>query len=171
MKNNYLLLYFLYFLIITGYYLLIFKDNKLNISKIILLVSIIIFLSYLNNKPSEGFVSAYNLTHKLYKNYNSKEEILYNKNKNKINKNNYKLIEKNKLYLSQGVTYPLKPDINKYKKSLDNSNNSPNDMFMFAYNKCKPECCLNGSSYSCSSGCVCVNNNQIKLLSTRGNNV
>ena len=162
MKNN-LLLYFLYFLIIGGYYLLIFKDNKFNISKILLLLSVIIFISFLNNKSED----------KLYKNYNSEEKNIYNINN--LNKNDYKLINKNKLYVSQGVTNPLVPQIKKYKtdseKNVNGLNNSSNDMFMFAYNKCKPECCLNGSSYSCNSGCVCVNDKQIKYLSSRGNNI
>ena len=171
MKNNYLL-YFLYFLIISGYYLLIFKNNKFNTSKFVLLVCVIIFIYFINNKSEENFISYYDSKDKLYKQYNTNEKIIPN---NKVEKNDYKLIEKNKLYVSQGVTHPLKPEINKYqdtsKTSLKGLNDNPEDMFIFSYNKCKPECCLNGSNYSCNSGCVCVNDEQIKFLSSRGNNI
>lgn len=42
-------------------------------------------------------------------------------------------------------------------------------IFMFANNKCSPECC-NQSNFSCSGGCVCLSENQKYALRTRGNN-
>ena len=41
-------------------------------------------------------------------------------------------------------------------------------MFIFAYNKCSPECCP--STYSCDKGCVCTTKQQRKFINTRGNN-
>ena len=37
--------------------------------------------------------------------------------------------------------------------SIDGNTNSHNNMFMFAYNQCKLECCP--STYSCDGGCIC----------------
>jgi len=39
-------------------------------------------------------------------------------------------------------------------------------MFMFAKNKCSPDCCP--STYSCAGGCVCTTNDQRKLINKRG---
>ena len=43
-----------------------------------------------------------------------------------------------------------------------------NELFMFANNQCKPECC--GASFSCSGGCVCTTAQQRQFINTRGNN-
>jgi hypothetical protein len=43
-----------------------------------------------------------------------------------------------------------------------------NELFMFANNQCKPECC--GASFSCSGGCVCTTAKQRDFINTRGNN-
>lgn len=61
-------------------------------------------------------------------------------------------------YTPQGFSLPLEPSY------ADNKSN----MFMFANNNCKPECCP--STYSCSGGCICVTKKQNNLLSGRGNN-
>ena len=44
----------------------------------------------------------------------------------------------------------------------------PSDMFLFAQNQCKPECC--GASYSCGGGCVCTTAAQRQLIASRGGN-
>lgn len=44
----------------------------------------------------------------------------------------------------------------------------PSEMFLFAQNQCKPECC--GSSYSCGGGCVCTTVAQRQFLASRGGN-
>jgi hypothetical protein len=44
----------------------------------------------------------------------------------------------------------------------------PDSLFMFRNNQCKPECC--GSSFSCSSGCVCTTSKQRDFINTRGGN-
>ena len=47
-----------------------------------------------------------------------------------------------------------------------------NKLFVFDSNECKPSCCNSGkgNTYSCSVGCVCVNDAQQKLLTSRGGN-
>jgi hypothetical protein len=49
--------------------------------------------------------------------------------------------------------------------SLD-GNSKKKDMFMFAYNQCKPECCP--STYTCDNGCVCTTKNQRSFINRRG---
>jgi hypothetical protein len=44
----------------------------------------------------------------------------------------------------------------------------PDSLFMFKNNQCKPGCC--GSSFSCSTGCVCTTPEQRNLINTRGGN-
>jgi hypothetical protein len=44
----------------------------------------------------------------------------------------------------------------------------PDNLFLFANNQCKPECC--GASFSCGSGCVCTTEKQRALLNSRGGN-
>ena len=76
-----------------------------------------------------------------------------------------------KNYTPLGVQLPLIP-----KESINVSNGpsvngkkkGPKNMFMFAFNQCKPECCP--STYSCSGGCVCTTKNQRDYLKNRGNN-
>ena len=53
--------------------------------------------------------------------------------------------------------------------SVDGTADGPRSMFMFSLNKSSPECCRD-SPYSTSGGCVCLSDNQYKLLSTRGSN-
>ena len=45
---------------------------------------------------------------------------------------------------------------------------SPDNLFMFKNNQCKPECC--GASFSCSGGCVCTTPAQRQMISSRGGN-
>ncbi|MAF37120.1 hypothetical protein CL622_08465 [archaeon] len=43
--------------------------------------------------------------------------------------------------------------------------------FLFHSSACTPECCTNGrGNYSCSTGCVCVNDDQLSMLTNRGGN-
>jgi hypothetical protein len=46
---------------------------------------------------------------------------------------------------------------------------SSQEKSMFAEMKCDISCC-DKNSYSCSTGCVCLSDNQHKQLETRGNN-
>ena len=53
--------------------------------------------------------------------------------------------------------------------TLDGTKNTPNSMFVFTKNQCKPECCP--STYSCDGGCVCTTLEQRKYIGVnRGNN-
>lgn len=45
---------------------------------------------------------------------------------------------------------------------------SPDNLFMFKNNQCKPECC--GASFSCSGGCVCTTPAQRQMIANRGGN-
>jgi hypothetical protein len=45
---------------------------------------------------------------------------------------------------------------------------SPDNLFIFKNNQCKPECC--GASYSCGGGCVCTTPEQRQYLASRGGN-
>ena len=44
----------------------------------------------------------------------------------------------------------------------------PDNLFIFANNQCKPECC--GASLSCDGGCVCSTPEQRKMINQRGGN-
>ena len=45
---------------------------------------------------------------------------------------------------------------------------SPDNLFIFKNNQCKPECC--GSSFSCGGGCVCTTPAQRQMIADRGGN-
>jgi hypothetical protein len=45
---------------------------------------------------------------------------------------------------------------------------SPDNLFMFKNNQCKPECC--GASFSCGGGCVCSTPEQRQMIAARGGN-
>ena len=52
--------------------------------------------------------------------------------------------------------------------SVDGNKTSPKHLFMFANNQASPECCP--STYSTSTGCICRNTTQDKLIQSRGSN-
>jgi len=52
--------------------------------------------------------------------------------------------------------------------TVDGNENSPKHLFMFARNQARPECCP--STYSTSTGCVCRNENQDRVIQSRGGN-
>lgn len=54
-------------------------------------------------------------------------------------------------------------------QSVDGTPGGPRSMFMFAYNRCSPECCEH-SAYSCQGGCACMTDDQLKMASVRGSN-
>lgn len=83
------------------------------------------------------------------------------------------LIPKEKLAVYQGVTAnniqlkSLEFEDDEMKPSVDGSPNGPRSMFMFAYNKVSPECCLGERSggYSTNGGCVCITDKQKQYFS------
>jgi hypothetical protein len=44
----------------------------------------------------------------------------------------------------------------------------PDNLFIFANNQCKPECC--GATLSCDGGCVCSTEKQRNFINSRGGN-
>lgn len=77
------------------------------------------------------------------------------------------------IYVPQGTPLPLYPTrslpiSSSNGPSVDGTDKMPNDMFMFAYNKCLPECCP--ATHSCSGGCICNSPKQDDFINTRGNN-
>lgn len=83
------------------------------------------------------------------------------------------LIPQQKLAVFQGVSannIPLKSidfEDDESKPSVDGSPNGPRSLFMFAYNKVSPDCCLGERSggYSTNGGCVCITDKQKQYLS------
>jgi hypothetical protein len=83
------------------------------------------------------------------------------------------LIPQKKLAVYQGVTannIPLKSidfEEDEMKPSVDGSPNGPRSLFMFAYNKVSPDCCIGERSggYSTNGGCVCITDKQKQYFS------
>jgi len=75
-------------------------------------------------------------------------------------------------YAPQGTPLPILPSSSgkaSMGPTVDGTENTPKDMFIFAHNQCKPECCP--STYSCDKGCICTTEQQRKFIGeTRGNN-
>ena len=88
-----------------------------------------------------------------------------------VSKSNlYKLIT-TPIYVPQGTSVPLETgDISRESNTKCNNStahkNNPGSMFMFAYNKYSPSCCP--STYSTSSGCICMTDAQKKAIYNRG---
>ena len=61
---------------------------------------------------------------------------------------------------------PYQLDLN--LPSVTGDKNDPKAMFMFAHNQSHPDCCP--STYSTSTGCVCLTKKQMEHLSKRGGN-
>ena len=53
-----------------------------------------------------------------------------------------------------------------------NLKDTPQEERTLFYNaECKPECCSNGrGTFSCSTGCVCVTDDHLNIISSRGGN-
>lgn len=98
----------------------------------------------------------------------------YEKYSEKNGKENLnELIPNKQLAVFQGVTannIPLTPiefEEDEMKPSVDGSPNGPKSLFMFAYNKVSPDCCLGERSggYSTNGGCVCITDKQKQYFS------
>lgn len=88
-----------------------------------------------------------------------------------------KLMPADKIVVMQGLGNPDIPvqatDVDttdESSPSVDGKPNGPRSKLVFAYNKCKPECCATSGGYSCNGGCPCITKDQIKFISTRGFN-
>ena len=78
-----------------------------------------------------------------------------------------------KLYVPAGTPLPLIPKVSKEPSysngpNVDGSHMTPKAMSMLKYNRSSPECCP--STYSTSTGCVCLNKKQSDFINSRGNN-
>lgn len=87
---------------------------------------------------------------------------------------NISLLNPLKTYLYQGTSVPLTlSPIVGYREhempSVDGQATSPKDLFMFAYNQCRPECC-HQNEFSCNGGCICITRKQKHWVSQRGHN-
>lgn len=94
----------------------------------------------------------------------------------KFNNTGNVLADHQKIVVFQGSSMPDKMPAaiqwDQYAElpTVDGTQNAPKSMFMFAYNKCSPSCCGQGSPYTCSKGCVCMTDNQFNLVGSRGYN-
>ena len=164
-------------------------ENKFILLLILLLI--LVFSSILN-KNTEHFIIS--LKHDPYShNYEVLPSGYKNNNISKIkkNNNNYSKLsrfwwEKDKLAAKR-----MNKVLDKFERS-DNINNQINHKMLKTYNqrndvdnlgsmcipcdtKCKPECCdsmkrKNYPIYSCSKGCVCLNERQYNYILERGGN-
>ncbi len=82
------------------------------------------------------------------------------------------LIDPKKLVVLQGYTpiggeiQPANWDAKRDGVSVDGTNKYPPSMFVFAYNKSDPSCCMGkyASGYSTRRGCVCLSEQQKQYL-------
>jgi hypothetical protein len=81
---------------------------------------------------------------------------------------------KSPIYTGQGTPFPLKssdsmqPVYPKMGASVDGQPDSPQMLSMLSFNQARPECCP--STFSTSTGCVCLTSKQSDWLSLRGGN-
>lgn len=86
---------------------------------------------------------------------------------------NLPLYKPDTLFTPQGTPLPLKDESKITSLPFDNNGpgvdglaKSPKNMFMFAYNQCRPECCP--STFSCDRGCICTTAQQRHFINSRG---
>ncbi len=86
---------------------------------------------------------------------------------------NLPLYKPSTLYTPQGTPLPLKNQakitslpLDSNAPTVDGTSGTPKNMFMFAYNQCRPECCP--STFSCDHGCVCTTEQQRHFINSRG---
>lgn len=98
--------------------------------------------------------------------------ILIDRKSEAYTNTSFELIDPKRLAVIQGLssTFPNKAlefEDDTSKPSVDGTPNGPKSMFLFAFNKASPECCVNGkgNGYSSSSGCICLSDNQKKYFS------
>lgn len=78
-------------------------------------------------------------------------------------------IPSDKIIINQGNALPIQNnqimfDYDPSAPSVDGLESSPHSLFAFTYNKCSPSCC-DTSPYSCSGGCVCIPDQQMRYIS------
>jgi hypothetical protein len=89
------------------------------------------------------------------------------------NSQNVKLLQ-SPIYTGQGSPFPLKSSDSFQQvyptmgPHVDGQVDSPQMLSMLAFNQAKPECCP--STFSTSTGCVCLTNKQSDWIALRGGN-
>lgn len=97
----------------------------------------------------------------------------------KVDEDFYKtvgFVDPNNMYVVQGNGVPDIP-MNKIifdqndpaANNVDGTGATPKQIFPFAFNKCDVRCCGH-SPLTCSGGCVCIPQEQMQFLSSRGFN-
>ena len=106
--------------------------------------------------------------HEQFKNYAPVSHKLANCIK-KVDNSQVPLIQDVKITNPVGDNTSLTQDL-VYKRypSIDGDSKSHKHLFMFAHNQCSPSCCP--STYSCSTGCVCITKKQRDHINKRGGN-
>jgi hypothetical protein len=124
------------------------------------------------NSMDEPFVNGAPLDYGIGKYSNI--ELQYNNPNNWRNDTQNIPLLKGKIYAPNGTPFPLKssdsfqqvyPKMGPY---VDGDKNSPQLLSMLGYNQAKPECCP--STFSTSTGCVCLTSKQSDWINSRGNN-
>ena len=101
-------------------------------------------------------------------------ELRYPYENNWRNSTQNKPLLKSPIYTGQGTPFPLKssnsmqPVYPVMGPRVDGQADSPQMLSMLAFNQAKPECCP--STFSTSTGCVCLTNKQSDWLALRGGN-
>lgn len=83
------------------------------------------------------------------------------------NKEKSGYIPQDKLYVVMGHQIPIEPQPPgplEGQEDMPNVGGGNKNMFAFAYNKVSPECCET-SPYSTDRGCICIPEDQRKILS------
>jgi hypothetical protein len=101
-------------------------------------------------------------------------ELRYPYQNNWRNNSQNMALLKQPIYAPQGTPFPLKssdsmqPVYPTMGPRIDGEPDSPQMLSMLAFNQAKPECCP--STFSTSTGCVCLTSKQSDWLSLRGGN-
>ena len=173
-------LYFIIFMIIV--FMNVQLKNKIKETQLFLLslitgILLIILLNMIFRNTREAFNnSASNMT---YSSMGAFDNLILKPDgdsKWRHSPSNLPLYKPSTLYTPQGTPLPLKKQakittlpFDSNAPSVDGSLKAPKNMFMFAYNQCRPECCP--STFSCDHGCVCTTEQQRKFIGEqRGNN-
>ena len=185
MYNSNSLKIFLYFII---FMIIVFmnaqlkhrmKETELFLLSIVTGIFMVVLLNMVFNKKLEGFTDDILINNDMNSSYYSVGPFdnLILKPEGKSNwrhaPSNLPLYKPSTLYTPQGTPLPLKNQakitslpLKSNAPSVDGTSNAPQNMFMFAYNQCRPECCP--STYSCDHGCVCTTEQQRKFINSRG---
>ena len=164
-------------------------NSVTEMSSILFLIIITIIMNKNRENLLEFFMSPLGYNYGLYSDIELKSNKFYNR-KALMPHYNYKINHQNNSKDCSWLRYPcntkLRKNIffvepngvnsilknNKHENKLlppvDGKSKTHKKMFLLTYNKCSPECCP--STYSCSNGCVCLNQDQRDYINSRGKN-